>query len=143
MDGMGQGHQPNYFAAVSDLARDVGGIEAQVNERVTYKELMAQNTQQRHEITSRIEKVEEHLSETMRQSVVTLETRIEAIAAQLSLLAQSTAAASAAASAAATAAATSRNNGPGRVAIGSITTTLGAGLGVGGYLLLRSFGVAP
>lgn len=128
MDGAGQGHTPNYFAAVSDLARDVGGIEAQVNERVTYKELMAQNTQQRHEITSRIEKVEEHLSETMRQSVTTLEARIEAMSAQLTLLSQATAA---------------RSNGGGRVALGSMTTTLGAAVGVGGYLLLRSFGVAP
>ena len=131
MADMGQG--PNYFGAVADLARDVGGIAAQVNERVTYKELMAQNTQQRHEITSRIDKVEEHLSETVRQSVSTIETRMETLTQRLEALAQLVATSNARSN--------TRPDGTGKVAVGSIATAIGAAIGVGGYLVLRAFGV--
>lgn len=131
MVDMGQG--PNYFGAVADLARDVGGISAQVNERVTYKELMAQNTQQRHEITSRIDKVEEHLSETVRQSVSAIETRMETLTQRLEALAQLVATSNARSN--------TRPDGTGKVAVGSIATAIGAAIGVGGYLVLRAFGV--
>jgi hypothetical protein len=127
-DMMGQG--PNYFAAVADLARDVGGVSAQINERVTYKELMAQNTQQRHEITNRIDKVEEHLSETVRQSVSAIETRMEGLTQRLEALA--------------TAVANSNpvpGGGGSRVFMGSVATTVGAAVAVAAYLLLRAFGV--
>lgn len=129
-----QGQGPNYFGAVADLARDVGGVSAQINERVTYKELMAQNTQQRHELGSRIDKFEEHISETVRASLSTLEARMESLSQRLETLA--------------TVVTTSNLNsgtknadGSKKVVVGSVTTIIGAALGIGGFLLLRSFGV--
>jgi hypothetical protein len=134
MDGSGAGGSPNYFAAVADLARDVGGVSAQVNERVTYKELMAQNTQQRHEITSRIDKVESHLTGVVGQSVTTLEARIESLSTQINAMTVQISALN--------------SVRPGGVnakvaVVGSLATTVGAAIGLGGYMILRSFGVAP
>ncbi len=135
MEVMGQG--PNYFGALAELAKDVGATAAQVNERVTYKELMAQNTEQRREINMRMDKVESHLSDVLQNSANTigarmsnLDARLDALGQRLESLAQMAANNS------------SRGNGSGKIVLGSITTTIGAAIGVGGYLLLRSFGVA-
>lgn len=127
----GTGHQGPY-GAIAELAKDVGAVSAQIGERVTYKELMTQNTEQRREITAKIDKVEEHLSETVRQSVDALSARIESLVARMEAYAQQQATL-----------VTTQRGGSGKFAVGSIATLAGSAIGVGGYLLLRSFGVAP
>ena len=71
MDGNPPG-TPNYFGAISDLAKDVGALGAQVEERVTYKELMAQNTDLRREILQKIDKT---MSDMTRQIEASLRER--------------------------------------------------------------------
>ncbi len=122
---------PNYFAAVADLAKDVGSVTAQVNERVTYKELMAQNTQQRGEISMRMDKVEENLSERVRQSVDALNLRLDALMDRMEAINQQQQQAHQ----------NQSRGGGGKFAVGSIATTMGAAVGVAFYLFLRSMGV--
>lgn len=146
---MGQG--PNYFGALAELAKDVGAAVAQINERVTYKELMTQNTEQRREISSKIDKVEERVLDTVRSSVIGLESRIDALTTRVTVtgdtsqqtMARLEALSSKLETLTSTLSLQRGGFGGGKFAVGSIATLAGSAIGVGGYLLLRSFGVAP
>ena len=125
-DGLG-GQGPNYFGALAELAKDVGAISAQVVERVTYKELMAQNTEQRRELTAKLDKVEEHVTDNVTQSVAAINARLEALAQRLEVMSQQPVQV--------------RGRGGGFV-MGSFTTTVGAAIGITGLILLRAFGIS-
>lgn len=124
---------PNYFGAIADLAKDVGAVKAQVDERVTYKELMLQNTQQRGEIAAKMDKIEAHISSSMASSNDALNARLDALVERLDQLTQAQAAQLA----------YRPGGGGGRVTLGSIAGTLGAAAGVALYMLLRNLGIAP
>jgi hypothetical protein len=127
----GSGPSANLVGALAELAKDVGKVEAQVYERVTYKELMAQNTQQRGELTAKMDKMEDHLSENMKQSIDAVNLRLDSLMHRLESLSQQTVSI------------TTTKAGGGKVTFGSVVGGIGAAGGVTGYLVMRQFGIVP
>lgn len=54
MNDNGKGDQ--VYKAITDLAHDIGKVTAQLDDRVTYKELMSSTTDMRREIIAKIER---------------------------------------------------------------------------------------
>lgn len=160
-DGQGQkmDGSANVFGAIAELAKDVGRVEAQAQGFVTYERLMNHSTENRKEITSKLDKSDEHQTENVRQLGNAIQAKMDALATQIlaltnqvsvmqqaavaqqSAVQQNAVAQQAVTQAVQQVAPEVRKGGRG-VVLGSITATIGASLAVGVVVALKLLGVS-
>lgn len=131
MDGLGGQQSGNVFAAIADLAKEVGIAQAGMSDKVSFQQLMARDTEARRELNGRLDSMENHLTGNFNLSLTTLQTKIDNLASSIATVTADTKTQQ-------TQNHPSRDNRTGR---DIVTASIGIAIAILGIYLLKQAGV--